>query len=154
MVTLMTRREAADKVKEHKHYGTVVGLATGCFDILHIGHIRMFQDAKDRGIECLLVGVNTDTSVARLKGQERPRFKLHERLEVLSALRLVDALVVFSEATPIRLIEEIKPHVFVKGTDYHGKTLPESDVCAEVGTEIIFAGDPKTRSSTELLDHC
>src|SRR5262249_39353608 len=125
-------------------------LANGCFDLLHVGHIRYLHDARQRG-DVLFVGINGDAAVARLKGPGRPLMPAAERLEMLAALRDVDHVVVFDDDTADRLLAALRPDVHAKGTDYTETTVPERATAQSVGAEVVIAGDPKSHSSRDLI---
>lgn len=125
-------------------------LANGCFDILHVGHIRYLTGAREAG-DFLVVGINSDEQVRRLKGDGRPFLPQAERAEMIAALRPVDAVTVFDEPTVEELIRAIRPDFHAKGTDYTEDTVPERDVVRECGGLVIIVGDPKDHSSTGLL---
>jgi len=127
-----------------------VVLANGCFDLLHVGHVRYLEDAASRG-DLLVVAMNTDESVARLKGSGRPVVTLTDRAEVIGALACVGRVTSFDEDTLEETLRSLLPDVHAKGTDYTSENIPERDVDGELGIEIAICGDPKTRSSTELL---
>ena len=127
-----------------------VVLANGCFDLLHVGHVRYLDDAASRG-DLLVVAMNTDESVARLKGEGRPVVTLADRSEVIAALACVDRVTSFDEDTLEETLRSLRPNVHAKGTDYTPKDIPERDVDEELGIEIAICGDPKTRSSSEYL---
>jgi rfaE bifunctional protein nucleotidyltransferase chain/domain len=124
-------------------------LANGCFDILHVGHVRYLEDAKAQG-DFLVVALNTDESVRALKGEGRPLVPLRERAEILRSLRCVDVVTAFGEKTLEATLREIRPDVHAKGTDYTRDTVPERAVDIELGIEIAICGDPKSRSSSAL----
>ena len=147
----LTLEQAIHESRRTQDHHLTVGLATGCFDVFHIGHLRMLQAASEI-VDWLLVGVNRDASVTAQKGPGRPRFPFPDRCAVLLSLRCVDAVVGFSEPTPVELIEAVQPTHFIKGTDYMGQELPEQKVLFRWGVKVLFLGDEKTRSSTELLD--
>ena len=128
-----------------------VVLANGCFDLLHVGHVRYLEDAASRG-DLLVVALNTDESVARLKGEGRPVVTLADRAEVISALACVGRVTSFDEDTLEETLRVLVPDVHAKGTDYTSETLPERHVDEELGIEIAICGDPKTRSSTGYLE--
>jgi len=132
---LMRRSELAKAIQEAKSQGKKVVFTNGCFDILHIGHIRYLQDARSCG-DLLVVGVNSDASVRKLKGPERPIIPEFERLEVLAALGCVDYVTLFSEDTPIELILAIKPDIHTKGGDYKIEDLSEAEAVKTVGGRI------------------
>ncbi len=128
-----------------------VVLANGCFDLLHVGHVRYLEDAASRG-DLLVVAMNTDESVSRLKGEGRPVVTLADRAEVISALACVDRVTSFDEDTLEETLRALSPSVHAKGTDYTSENLPERHVDLELGIEIAICGDPKTRSSSGYLE--
>lgn len=130
--------------------GRTVALANGCFDLLHVGHVR-YLDAARREADRLAVAVNDDESVRRLKGEGRPVLDAAARAELVAALRSVDYVVVFSEPNVERLLRLIRPDVHCKGTDYTADTVPERDVAREVGARVAIVGDPKDHSTQALL---
>src|SRR3712207_3312912 len=115
--------------------GECVVFTNGCFDLLHPGHVSYLQAARSLG-DALVVGLNSDASVTRLKGPSRPVVPEKDRAAVLEALESVDAVVIFAEDTPIRLMRELAPAVYVKGGDYHVEDLPEAEVAREFGAEV------------------
>jgi D-glycero-beta-D-manno-heptose 1-phosphate adenylyltransferase len=127
-----------------------VVLANGCFDLLHVGHVRYLQDARARG-ELLVVALNGDESVRELKGPGRPLMPLAERAEIVAALRCVDFVTHFSERTLERTLRLLRPDLHAKGTDYTRENVPEAAVDRELGIEIAICGDAKLHSTSELL---
>jgi len=146
----VTVDEAAAVAADLRRRGKRIVLANGCFDLLHVGHIRYLEAARRLG-DVLFVGVNSDAAVARLKGQGRPLMPVAERMEILSALRDVDHVVVFDEDTADRLAEALKPHVHAKGTDYDAGSVPESATVRALGGTVMIAGDPKAHSTRDLI---
>lgn len=147
---VLTREELSRLVSEAKAAGRTVVFTNGCFDILHVGHVRYLQQARSMG-DVLVVGVNTDESVRRLKGPERPINSENDRSEVLAALACVDYVALFGEDTPIELIRAIRPDIDVKGGDYIIEDMPEAVVMREIGgrVEIIpFAATDSVGFST------
>ena len=140
-------REIAARLREH---GKTLVLAGGCFDLLHVGHIRYLRDARSRG-DVLFVGLNSDESVRALKGEGRPLIDARERAEILSELGFVDYVVVFHEATAENLLDELQPHFYAKGTDYSGQTVPGTARFLARGGRMLFVGDDKTRSSSAYV---
>ena len=126
-------------------------LANGCFDLFHVGHIRYLAGAKDLG-ECLIVGINSDEQVRKLKGENRPFMSENERAEIVSALKFVDFVTIFPEPTVEELIRAIRPDFHAKGTDYTVNTVPEREIIREYGGQVAIVGDPKNHSSTEMLE--
>jgi rfaE bifunctional protein nucleotidyltransferase chain/domain len=133
-----------------KQAGEVITLANGCFDLLHVGHVRYLRAAKQLGGQ-LIVAINSDESVRALKGEGRPLMPAEERAEILSALTDVDAVVIFSEHDVRALIREVRPDIHAKGTDYTADTVPERDAVAECGGRVEIVGDPKDHSATEII---
>jgi rfaE bifunctional protein nucleotidyltransferase chain/domain len=130
--------------------GPVV-LANGCFDVLHVGHIRYLRGAADLG-GVLVVALNDDESTRALKGEGRPVFPIGERCELLLALRCVDYVLVFSGRTVDEVIRTIRPDVHAKGTDYTIESVPEIETAREVGCRTVIVGDPKDHSSRDIID--
>ncbi len=126
-------------------------LANGCFDPLHVGHVRYLRDARTHG-DRLVVALNGDASTRRLKGAGRPILDARARAEVVAALRPVDAVVVFESDTVAPILERIRPHVHAKGTDYTVDTVPERDVARRLGIETVIAGDPKRHASRSIIE--
>lgn len=149
---ILTRDQLKRRVEKWRKSGEKITLANGCFDVLHVGHVRYLQAAKQLGGK-LIVAVNSDDSVRALKGDGRPHMPEDERAEILSALADVDAVVVFSEPDVRALIREIRPDVQAKGKDYTADSVPERDVLVEFGGRVEIVGDPKEHSATELLRH-
>jgi D-glycero-beta-D-manno-heptose 1-phosphate adenylyltransferase len=133
-----------------KTSGKTVVFANGCFDLLHVGHIRYLQSARQLG-DALVVGLNNDESVRRLKGTQRPLMPENERAEILAALACVDYVVLFQEPTVERLLRVLKPDIQCKGTDYTEETVPEREVVRSYGGRVAIAGDPKDHSTRDLI---
>ena len=125
-------------------------LANGCFDLFHVGHIRYLASAKALG-DCLIVGINSDEQVRKLKGANRPFILENERAEIISALRFVDYVTIFAEPTVEELIRALRPDIHAKGTDYTVDSVPEREIVREYGGRVAIVGDPKDHSSTELI---
>ncbi len=134
-----------------KHCGKTIVFTNGCFDLLHIGHIRLLEFAKNQG-DILVLAINSDASVRRLKGEKRPIVCEADRAEVLSALSCVDYVVIFDEDTPVETIEKIKPHIHVKGGDYDMDKIPEAAVLKSYGGEMRRFDFVDGRSSTNIID--
>ena len=137
-------------VEEQKALGRRIVFANGCFDVLHVGHIRYLTEARSMG-DILIVAVNDDSSARMLKGKDRPWMSEADRLEILASLSCVDYLVLFSDRDVSRLLRLYKPHVHAKGTDYTVDSVPEREVVLEYGGKIAITGDPKTRSSSKVI---
>jgi rfaE bifunctional protein nucleotidyltransferase chain/domain len=147
---ILTREQLKRRAEKWRASGEKITLANGCFDVLHVGHVRYLHAAKELGGK-LVVAVNSDESVRRLKGDGRPHMPDNERAEILAALADVDAIVVFSEPDVRALIREIHPDIQAKGTDYTAESVPEREVVMEFGGRVEIVGDPKNHSATEIL---
>ena len=147
---IFSREQLRQLVAGWRRAGNSITLANGCFDLLHVGHVRYLHAAKALGGK-LIVAVNSDDSVRRLKGEGRPLMPAEERAEILAALADVDAVIVFSEPDVRALIREIRPDVQAKGTDYTAATVPERDAVIECGGRVEIVGDPKDHSVTEMI---
>jgi rfaE bifunctional protein nucleotidyltransferase chain/domain len=147
---ILSREELKQRVAAWRLSGESVTLANGCFDLLHVGHVRYLHAAKQLGGR-LIVAINSDESVHALKGDGRPLMPAKERAEILSALADVDAVVIFPERDVRALIREVRPDVHAKGTDYTADTVPERDVVVECGGRVEIVGDPKDHSVTEII---
>ena len=130
--------------------GSRVVLANGCFDIIHVGHVRYLEDAATHG-DLLVVAVNDDDSTRRLKGEGRPVMPAVERAEILSAMRFVDYVLIFSGDTVDGVLRELRPDVHAKGTDYTVESVPEIETAREIGCVTVITGDPKDRSSRGII---
>ena len=144
------RNELAPILQEAKAAGKVVVTTNGCFDVLHLGHLRYLQAARALG-DLLVVAVNSDSSVRQLKGQHRPLVPESERAEMLAGLECVDYVVIFPEFTPISLLSELKPNVHVKGGDYTVERLVERDVVEANGGKVIVGLNVPGKSTTNLI---
>ncbi len=139
------------KVVEHKRRGQRIVFANGCFDTLHVGHIRYLEGARLEG-DVLVVGVNADSSVCKLKGPGRPILNENARAQLVAALRCVDYVVLFAEPNVEALLEELRPDIHAKGTDYTLDTVPERELAARLGIRVAIVGDPKDHSTREFLE--
>jgi len=146
----VTIEEAARLAETLRAAGRRIVLANGCFDLLHVGHLRYLHAARHLG-DVLFVGVNGDAAVRRLKGPGRPLMPVQERVEILGALRDVDHVVVFEEDTADALVARIRPHVHAKGTDYTADSVPEAATVRAAGGRIAIAGDPKRHSTRDVI---
>jgi rfaE bifunctional protein nucleotidyltransferase chain/domain len=133
-----------------KKEGKTVVFANGCFDLLHVGHIRYLYEAKSKG-DVLFVGINSDESVKKLKGEGRPYTPAEERAEILSALSFTDYIFVFEELDVKEILKKLLPHFHAKGTDYTEETVPEKDVAEQLGIKVIICGDKKEHSSSWMI---
>jgi rfaE bifunctional protein nucleotidyltransferase chain/domain len=153
-------RKAADKVgsledvrarvEAARAAGRTIALANGCFDVLHVGHVRYLQGARAEA-DVLVVAVNGDGSVRRLKGEDRPVLPEADRAVLVAAVRAVDHVVVFPEDDVSRLLLALRPDVHCKGTDYTAETVPEKDVVRSYGGRVAIVGDPKRHDTRVLL---
>lgn len=147
---ILTRGELRPRVDRDRAAGRTVAFANGCFDLLHVGHVRYLESAA-READVLVVAVNDDDSVRRLKGEGRPILAAAHRAELVAALRCVDYVVIFPEPTVGPLLDELRPDVHCKGTDYTLDTVPERDIVKAYGGRIAIVGDPKDHSTRDLL---
>lgn len=145
------RDQMIDLVRNLKAEGKVVVFTNGCFDILHSGHVRYLAAAKALG-DCLIVGLNSDESVRRLKGTTRPINCEEDRAEVLSALAAVDYVVIFSDHTAAGLVAAIQPDIYVKGGDYRIEDIPEAEVAASYGGRTVLIPLVPGRSSSNIIN--
>lgn len=130
--------------------GRRVVLANGCFDILHVGHVRYLEGARKLG-DVLVVAINSDRSVRALKGNDRPILNEDERVALVSALRCVDHVVVFDEGDVMRVLDVLKPSIHAKGTDYTEATVPEREQVLAYGGQVRITGDPKDHSTRDVI---
>ncbi|MFH0813971.1 MAG: adenylyltransferase/cytidyltransferase family protein [Pseudomonadota bacterium] len=147
---LLEQQALCSVINEHKKRGETIVFTNGCFDLLHVGHIRCLKGAKEEG-NILVVGVNSDASMKALKKKGRPLMPENERLEILSSIIYIDYLTLFSEPTVERLLKTIRPHVFAKGTDYTVENVPERETALSIQARIAIVGDPKDHFSTEYF---
>ena len=150
MGRVLSREALAAAIAADRSAGRSIAFANGCFDLLHVGHVRYLKAAA-READRLIVAVNDDRSVAGLKGARRPILPEADRAELVAALRVVSYVVVFGDATVERLLQLIKPDVHCKGTDYTVDTVPERAVVAAYGGRTAIVGDPKSHATRELL---
>ena len=148
---IKTIREIARIAEKAKRGGKVVVTTNGCFDILHIGHIRNLEKAKSQG-DILIVGLNSDASVKRNKGKSRPLMPARERAEIVAALGAVDYVFIFGDLTPNRWLAKIKPDVHIKGADRKLAQIVERDVLRRIGAKLILIPHYKRKSTTRLIE--
>ncbi len=148
---IYTRKELATILQHLKSNNKVVVSTNGCFDVLHLGHLRYLQAARKLG-DCLVVAINSDTSVRQLKGQNRPLVPEDERAEMLAGLACVDYVVIFPELTPVELLSELKPNIHVKGGDYTLEQLIERDTVEANGGKVIVGLNVPGKSTTDLIE--
>jgi rfaE bifunctional protein nucleotidyltransferase chain/domain len=150
MAPLVGIEEAARQAAEWRSRGRRVVLANGCFDLLHVGHVRYLRAARGLG-DALVVGLNSDASVRRLKGPGRPVIPADERAELIGALASVDLVVVFDDDSAEALIARLRPDVHAKGTDYTEESVPERAAVLAAGGRVAIAGDPKSHATRDLI---
>ena len=138
------------RLEDDRGRGGKVVLANGCFDFVHVGHVRYLAEAAEHG-DILVVAVNDDGSTRRLKGKGRPMMPAPERAEILASMRFVDYVLIFGEDTVDGVLRTLRPDVHAKGTDYTVDTVPELETAREIGCRTVITGDPKERSSRELI---
>lgn len=148
---ILSRENLRESISDHKRKGMRIVFANGCFDTLHVGHVRYLEGARREG-GILVVGVNADSSVRELKGPGRPVLDENARAQLVAALRAVDYVVLFSEPNVEALLEFLRPDVHAKGTDYTTETVPERAIAARLGIRVAIVGDPKDHSTRDLLD--
>lgn len=147
---IVPRSEVAALGSRLRREGKRIAFANGCFDLVHVGHIRFLQGARECG-DVLVVGVNSDRAVTALKGPGRPLLPADARAELVAALESVDYVVVFDDITAEAVLRDLAPDVQCKGTDYSEETVPEQEVMRSLGGTVRIVGDPKSHSTRELL---
>jgi rfaE bifunctional protein nucleotidyltransferase chain/domain len=147
---VLSREELVRRVASAKDSGARIVFANGCFDVLHVGHIRYLDGARRLG-DILIVGVNSDEQVASQKGAGRPVMPANERAEIIAALESVNYVTIFDEPTVEQLLLALKPDVHAKGTDYTTDTVPERDVVRSYGGQVAIVGDPKDHSTSSII---
>jgi len=150
-MTLITLDEAKNIRENLRKQGKKVVVTNGCFDILHVGHIRYLQKTKSYG-DILFVLLNSDLSVKKIKGEDRPINNENDRAEILSALSCVDYVVKFDESSVSNLLEILKPDVYTKGADYTLETLPERDIVKKLNIDVKFIDFVNGKSTTNLIE--
>ena len=150
MGEIVTREQLIDAVAAERARGRTIAFANGCFDLLHVGHVRYLEAAAAEA-DRLIVAINDDETVERLKGKGRPIMAAAERAELVAALRCVDFVVVFPEPTVGPLLEALRPDVHCKGTDYTVESVPERAIVEGYGGRTAIVGDPKDHSTRDLL---
>lgn len=149
---IVSREPLREQLSRHKKRGERIVFANGCFDTLHVGHIRYVEGAKREG-DILVVGVNSDRSTCALKGPDRPVLDEKARAQLVGALRAVDYVVLFDEPNVEALLETLRPDVHAKGTDYTSETVPERATAARLGVRVAIVGDPKNHSTREFFEN-
>jgi|SRR5688572_1173882 rfaE bifunctional protein nucleotidyltransferase chain/domain len=147
---ILSREELLKRVASAKASGARIVFANGCFDVLHVGHVRYLAGAKALGDQ-LIVGINSDAQVALQKGAGRPVLPANERAEIVAALESVNYVTIFNEPTVEELLLALKPDVHAKGTDYTAETVPERDVVRSYGGQVAIVGDPKDHSTSAII---
>ena len=147
---ILSRSELQRCVAEWRGAGSRITLTNGCFDVLHVGHVRYLHAARELGGK-VIVAVNSDASVRTLKGEGRPVIPAEERAEILAALADVDAVVIFPENDVRAIIREVRPDFHAKGTDYTAESVPERAEVEACGGRVVIVGDPKDHSATEII---
>ena len=147
---VLSRADLVEMVEHRLAGGSTIVLANGCFDLIHVGHIRYLAGAKALG-DILVVGVNSDRQAKALKGEARPYMPENERAEIIASFRFVDVVTIFDEPTVEELIRAIRPNFHAKGTNYTTDSVPEREIIREVGGQVAIVGDQKDHSSTELI---
>ena len=150
MGEVLTRDALIDRAAKLRADGRTIAFANGCFDLLHVGHVRYLEAAAEEA-DVLVVAINDDASVRTLKGPGRPILEAEHRAELVAALRAVDYVVIFPEPTVTPLLEALEPDVHCKGTDYTVDTVPERETVRAYGGRIAIVGDPKDHSTRDLL---
>ena len=148
---ILNRPQLIAAISGARKDGQQIVFANGCFDVLHVGHVRYLEAAKALG-DLLIVAINSDAQARRLKGDGRPLMPQDQRAEIVSALAAVDFVTVFEEPTVAELLLALKPDIHAKGTDYTVDTVPERDVVRSYGGRVAIAGDPKDHSSSGLIE--
>ena len=147
---ILDRETLLARVAAARQKGSSLVLANGCFDVLHVGHVRYLEGARALG-DLLVVGINSDKQVAAIKGPGRPILPERERAEIVASLEAVSLVTIFDEPTVAELLLAIRPDVHAKGTDYTEETVPERDVVRSYGGRVAIVGDPKNHSTSEML---
>jgi rfaE bifunctional protein nucleotidyltransferase chain/domain len=147
---IVSQQKLKSLVAGHKKRDQTVVLTNGCFDILHVGHVRYLEAARQRG-DILIVAINSDASLRTLKGPGRPVLDEAARARLVAALRSVDYVVIFNETTVASLLRDLLPDIHAKGTDYAAATVPERAIAKSLGITVAIVGDPKNHSTRALL---
>jgi rfaE bifunctional protein nucleotidyltransferase chain/domain len=142
--------ELSDAIARERRDGRSIAFANGCFDMIHVGHVRYLQGASEVA-DILVVGVNGDDSVRWLKGEGRPLMTAIERAEIIASIRGVGYVTIFEERSPAALIEVLQPDFQCKGTDYTAESVPEGEIVRSYGGKVVIVGDPKDHSTTDMI---
>ena len=149
----VSQEEIINIVRENQAKGKTFAATNGCFDILHVGHVRYLQRTKSLVDYCIVM-LNSDSSVKRIKGDDRPINQENDRAEILNALSCVDYVVLFEESSPAKLLEAIKPDIYTKGADYTLETLPERDIVIRNNIRVEFIEFVRGKSTTNIINKC
>jgi D-glycero-beta-D-manno-heptose 1-phosphate adenylyltransferase len=149
---IVTLEQLKNILVEHRRDKKQIVFSNGCFDTLHVGHVRYLRGAREEG-DILVTAINADTSVQSLKGANRPILDEQARAQLVAALRCVDYVIIFREANVEQLLEELRPNVHAKGTDYTADTVPERATAEHLGIRVAIVGDPKDHSTRALLEN-
>lgn len=150
MGKIIKKEEAKEIIDKLKKQNKKTVFTNGCFDILHVGHVRYLRESSKYG-DILIVGLNSDISVKKIKGDSRPINNENDRAEILAELECVDFVVIFDEESPSKLIDELKPDIYTKGADYSLETLPERDVVLKNNIEVKFIKFVEGKSTTNII---
>ena len=150
MGKIIKKEEAKEIIDKLKKQNKKTVFTNGCFDILHVGHVRYLRESSKYG-DILIVGLNSDISVKKIKGDSRPINDENDRAEILAELECVDFVVIFNEESPSKLIDELKPDIYTKGADYSLETLPERDVVLKNNIEVKFIKFVEGKSTTNII---
>lgn len=149
--SILGRERLIERIQTARAKGACIVLANGCFDVLHVGHVRYLEAAKALG-DVLVVGINSDEQTRRLKGEGRPLIPQDQRAEIIASVEAVDFVTIFDEPTVTELLLTLKPDIHAKGTDYTEDSVPERDVVRSFGGRVAIVGDPKDHSSSEMIE--
>ncbi|HDJ23738.1 MAG TPA: D-glycero-beta-D-manno-heptose 1-phosphate adenylyltransferase [Candidatus Aminicenantes bacterium] len=148
---IYTLDELIPKLDDLKKQGQTIVLTNGCFDLIHLGHIRYLREAKAQG-NILVVAINSDQSVYQLKGPGRPLIDEKQRAQIISSFEFVDFVTIFDDLTVENILRQLKPHIHAKGSDYTKETVPEKETAKAIKAQIAITGGPKVRSTSEIID--
>ena len=151
LLRILDRERLIERINSARTNGARIVMANGCFDVLHVGHVRYLKAAKTLG-DLLIVGINSDEQTRRLKGAGRPFLPQEQRAEIISSIEAVDFVTIFEEPTVEQLLLALKPDIHAKGTDYTQDSVPERDVVRSFGGRVAIVGDPKDHSSSQIIE--
>ncbi|MQY60632.1 adenylyltransferase/cytidyltransferase family protein [bacterium] len=150
MKKLYTLSQLTKIIQEHKKRGQKVVLANGCFDLIHVGHIRYLKESKKKG-DILVLALNSDSSIRKLKGEGRPILNQEERADIASSFYFIDYITFFDEPNVEKVLLALKPDIHAKGSDYTEETVPEKETVRGYGGTIAITGGPKIKSTSQLI---